>query len=126
MPARLIAPARATASSLARAAGAIVIAALVALAFIQANRTNDAVQAIRGIAPAQRAAQVAGCHRGNLLRDQVNRNVFVLAAFIREAAAARRASGDGGIADRYTRLLPKLSPLARVDCEHAFPPVTPP
>lgn len=104
-----------------RFAGVVLVGLLLAVAFIQTNRINDNVDRIRGIVNDAREAQVKGCGRGNLLRSQVNRNVEVLDAFIREAVKARRASGDNQIADQYARLLPKLEPLDLVNCQAAFP-----
>lgn len=135
MPQRLIPPIRATGRTIIRGAGVVLTALLLALAFIQADNARTNADAIRQVvrdnhrAQAQRDrenrdAQVKGCYRGNALRAQVNKNVYVVDSFIRLAVQARRGSGDINVAEKYAELLPKLAPLDGVDCEAAYPPVS--
>lgn len=113
--------ARRAGNFLARAIPTVTVVGLFIFSFLQLHRTDEAANALRNLAPAQRAALVAGCERGNDLRAQLSKNVEVLDKLLATATIARRQSGDYVIARAYEQLRTLLEPIGAVDCERAFP-----
>jgi hypothetical protein len=87
-------------------------AAAKAAAVVQARQTIDTFISLR-----------QACSRGNLRARQSNAVFLELRAFVLDAAAARQATGDPAVADRYRmraeRIGNQLLPL--VDCAEAYP-----
>lgn len=66
--------------------------------------------------------QFASCVRGDALRDENNARTYVIDAFLREAATARRrgSPADWATAVRYDALRHRLHNVPPVNCEEAI------
>lgn len=74
-----------------------------------------------------RQAQIEACHRGNVLRQEVNQDQMILAGFLAQAAEARERSatagpptlriGNADTAREYRQLRARLRPIPLIDCD---------
>jgi hypothetical protein len=63
----------------------------------------------------------SACARGNVRARQTNAAIVELRAFVLDAAAARQATGDPAVAERYRTRAARLTTLPLVDCSEAYP-----